>query len=187
MNAVKKIIFPLFSLFLLFRSVDLIQQILAPRTYIYTSSETLIIALLLVLFITGVFAIPGFAYPTNRILPGSYYKIRNPRLLLRMYRGLGLKYFRSFLLVFFWGWKKNRQKYFNGTRSGLLNFVYQSKQSEVGHLYACTAIILVSFIVLADGHLLLFVLLTFLNVLSNFYPVLLQRYHRIRIEKLLEP
>ncbi|WP_394330522.1 hypothetical protein [Psychroflexus sediminis] len=36
----------------------------------------------------------------------------------------------------FWGKKKNKQKYFDGTKSGLENLDYQTKQSEFGHLAA---------------------------------------------------
>lgn len=186
MKLIKKILFPLFSLFLFYQTFELVKQVLASGSNAYSHSEILTVALLLVLFITGVFAFPGFAYPTSRLMPANYYKIKNAKHLERLYRLLGIRYFRVFLLVFFWGWKKNKQKYFNGTRNGLQNFVYQTKQSEFGHLCAFVIVLMVSLILLIYAHLLLFALLTLVNVLGNLYPVVLQRYHRIRIEKLLQ-
>jgi len=150
----------------------------------FTTLETLFVAFLLALYITGIFAFIGFAYPTNRILPAAYYKIKNPKRLKQVYQLLGVKYFRAFLLAFFWGHKKNARKYFNGTRSGLKNFIYQANQSEFGHFAAFITITLLSIVLLIQSYLLLFIFLSALNIIANLYPVILQRYHRIRIEKL---
>jgi hypothetical protein len=106
---IKKILFPLFSLFLLYRTIELMKQVMASTPNTYTGSKNLIIAVLLVLFVTGIFAFPGFAYPTNRIMPANYYKIKKSKKLDQLYRLLGVKYFRVFLLVFFWGWKKTNK------------------------------------------------------------------------------
>ena len=185
-NLVKKILFPLFSVFLIYRTFELVKQLMATAPGAYSNSEIPLIAFLFALFVTGIFAFPGFAYPTSLLLPVSYYKIKNPKRLLMMYRLLGVRYFKVFLLVFFWGREKNRHKYFNGTRSGFQNFVYQAKQSEFGHLMAFVFITLISFLVMSLGHLLLFALLTLINIAGNLYPVILQRHHRIRIGKIFE-
>jgi len=184
MQIIKKILFPLFSLFLLYQSVLLMKQVMSSKPDQFAGTEVWFIAGFLVLCITGIFAFPGFAYPTNRLIPLSYYKIKNPKRLKLFYRILGVNYFRIFLLVFFWGWKKNRRKYFDGTRGGIKNFIYQSKQSEFGHLAAFITISLASVILLFYKHLQVFLLLVLLNVVANLYPVILQRYHRIRIEKI---
>ena len=91
-----------------------------------------LIAYIIALFGTGIFAFVGFAYPTSKLIGRSYYRLRNPKQLQFWYRLLGLAYFRKFLMLFFWGSKKNRKKYFNGTRTG----IYQTHQSEFGHLGA---------------------------------------------------
>lgn len=186
MPILKKILFPIFALFLLQQTIQIVSQVLASSPGDFTTRETLFVAFLLTLYITGIFAFPGFAYPTNQILPANYYKIKEPAHLVRFHRLLGVKYFRVFLLVFFWGYKKNARKYFNGTRSGLKNFIYQSKQSEFGHFGGFVFIGLLSIVLLVKAYFLLFVVLTVFNVIANFYPVLLQRHHRIRIEKLIE-
>ena len=77
--------------------------------------EAMIISFLLTLFITGVFALIGFAYPSSGTLSNDYYEVKNPKALNALYKILGLKYYRSLLLFAFWGRKNNRKKYFNGT------------------------------------------------------------------------
>ena len=185
MKLIKKILFPLFSVFLFYRTLELLKQVKGTNPLDYSNTEIAVIAILLALFVTGIFAFIGFAYPTSRLLPETYYRIKNPKRLLQVCSFLGIRYFRTFLLVFFWGWQKNRRKYFNGTRSGIHNFLYHARQSEFGHLMAFVSLLLTGLLLLFYGHVLLFLLLTLINVIGNLYPVLLQRHHRIRINKVL--
>ncbi len=99
---------------------------------------------------------------------------------------LRVEVFRKFLMFFFWGKEKNRKKYFNGTRSGIQNFVYQTKQSEFGHLAALIAIGVLSIILVSHEYYLMAVLATGINFIGNFYPVILQRHHRMRLGNLAE-
>ena len=150
----------------------------------YSNNEVLIISFLLTLFITGVFAFIGFTYPSSRILSDSYYEIKNPKVLNSISKILGIKYFRLLLLFAFWGRKTNRRKYYNGTKKGLKNFMFQTKQSEFGHLGAFVVIIISSVILLVYGYIFLVIIMTLINILGNVYPVVLQRSHRMRIEKI---
>jgi len=150
----------------------------------FTNIEALIVSFLLTLFITGIFAFIGFAYPSNRILPDSYYEIKNPIVLKHISKILGVKYFQLLLLFAFWGRKKNRKKYFNGTKKGLKNFIFQTKQSEVGHFLAFIVILISSFILLLHGYIFIVIIITLINIIGNVYPIILQRTHRLRIEKL---
>jgi hypothetical protein len=185
MKTFKKIAYPLFSLFLLYRTIVLVEELISSDPMALSNNEMLRYALLLALFITGIFAFPGFAFPTNKILPEGYYKIKNPRMLLQVYHALGIKYFNFMLLAVYWGKKNNRRKYFDGTRRGLPNFIYQSKQSEFGHLDGFVTIFIVSIFLIAKGYVILVAILTVINIFGNLYPLILQRYHRIRIEKLI--
>lgn len=185
MNLLKKILFPLFSLFLLYHSIDIMNSLIASDASSFGMKESFIMAFLLTLFITGIFAFPGFAYPTNKMIGFNYYKLKNPEKLKQVYKVLGVKYFRIFLLIVFWGKDKNRKKYFNGTRQGLQNFVYQSKQSEFGHLGAFISILAVSVILLVYGYIILVAMAMMINIIGNLYPILLQRFHRLRIDKLV--
>jgi len=181
----KKILFPLFSVFLFYRTIDLMNSLLSSDPNDFGFSESLVVAFLLPLFITGVFAFPGFAYATSRLMGPKYFKLKYPEKLMRIYNIFGVKYFRVFLLIVFWGRGKNREKYFNGTRKGLQNFVYQSKQSEFGHLCAFVSILFVSIVLLIHGYFILIVMVTVINIFGNLYPIILQRFHRIRIDKIV--
>ena len=181
----KKILFVLFSMTLTGLSYILINEILlsSPK-----NTVLLFVGLnsfLINLYVTGIFAFPGFVFPTNRIIGSNYYKIKNSKLLINTYKVLGIDLFRKALMTFFWGLKKNRLKYFNGTRGGLENFIYQSKQSEFGHLGAFTLILAISLLLSSSGFMQYALITMVINIVGNFYPIILQRFHRIRIEKIL--
>jgi hypothetical protein len=87
------------------------------------------------------------------------------------------------LLLTFWGTKKNRKTFFNGTKTGIENFIHMTKQSEFGHLGAFIVLFILSIILLIQKHHLLVSVLTIINVIGNFYPIVLQRFHRMRIAR----
>nr|WP_319511674.1 hypothetical protein [uncultured Draconibacterium sp.] len=184
MSYFKKIAFSLLALFLFYRAIDLLRDLSTHSPDGYSQTETFVLAFLITLFITGVFALPGFVFSTNKLLSDSYYRIRNAHYLQRSYRLMGLKYYRYLLLVFFWGQRKNRQKYFDGTRMGLENLDYQSRQSEFGHLGAFLLIVIASVYLLILGYFLMVTAAMLINVIGNLYPVVLQRHHRMRLERL---
>lgn len=99
---------------------------------------------------------------------------------------MGVKYFQFLLMAAFWGHKKNRKKYFDGTKSGLKNFIYQTKQSEFGHFGAFVGIVVISIILLFHGYYSLVMAMAIINIIGNFYPILLQRLHRERISKVMK-
>ena len=105
-------------------------------------------------------------------------------MLTLTYNVLGVKYFKYLLLLFFWGTKNNRKKYFDGTKSGIKNFVYQTHQSEFGHLGGLSVLLICSLLLAIKGYFQMSVILFIINIIGNFYPIILQRHHRIRVEKL---
>ena len=184
MKLIKKIVLSGFAIFLCYRTYDLMRYLMVGNLHSYSIFESFVIAFLLSLFTTGVFAFPGFSFKTSSLLPASYYSIKYPELLNKMYQILGVHYFRKVLMVVFWGQKKNRAKYFDGSKGGLQNLIYQTKQSEFGHLGASIAIAGLSILLLAKGYWLIFGFMTLINIIGNIYPVILQRKHRLRIEKI---
>jgi len=180
----KKILFPLFAIFLAFRSYEIIETFWVFESSGLEFSIKVLLSVLLNLFITGIFAFMGFAYKTNRLLPEDYYRVKNPKLILKLSKLLKLAYFKKFLLIVFWGKRKNRKTYFDGTISGLENFDFQTRQSEFGHLASLIFIQIVVLLMLIKGHYTMVVLTTTINFIANFYPVLLQRNHRIRISRI---
>lgn len=173
----------MFASFLLWRSVELIRVILASNQDDLDLSYQLFIAFLINLYVTGVFAFPGFVFPTAKILPSGFYKIHHPSRLKRWYKRLGVKHFRRLLLFLFWQKEKKRKSYFRGTREGLSDFIENTHQSEFGHLGAFCVISLLSLFLAFRGYSILLIMTVSINILVNLYPVILQRYHRYRVER----
>lgn len=180
----KKIGFLLLSLFLAFRSYEMVNGLSRGAIPDLSLFESVFISFLLTLFLTGVFAFLGFAFPTSKLLPDAYYRIRHPERLKKVYAVLGGEYFKRMLLVTFWGKEKQRKKYFDGTKAGIANLDFQTRQSEFGHLGAFLLLGVASVHLLAQGYTLIFFVTSLLNIIGNGYPILLQRVHRIRIQKI---
>ncbi|MDN3690355.1 hypothetical protein [Cyclobacterium jeungdonense] len=181
----RKIGFLLLSLFLAFRSYEMVNGLSRGTIPDLSLFESVFISFLLALFLTGVFAFPGFAFATSTLLPDTYYQIRQPERLKAAYVGLGGEYFKRLLLVAFWGKEKQRKKYFDGTKTGIANLSFQTRQSEFGHLGAFVLLGVASVMLLFRGYTIIFFLTTLLNIIGNGYPILLQRVHRIRIQKII--
>ena len=145
----------------------------------------IVIAAVLNILLLGTIAFLGFVYPTHVLLSKRYYKIKNPETLNVWYKWLGVEMFRLFLLNTFYR-KKDNKKYFNGSKAGILAFDYNTKQSEFGHLIALIVVSALSLVVLVQGHTLAFLWMLLFNILLNLYPVILQRKHRIIIERLID-
>lgn len=133
------------------------------------------------MFITGIFAFAGFGFPTQKLLPNSIYKIRNPNLIRKLYRLMRVDLFRRFLLSTLWLSKKKQSKFFDGKKGGIQNLIDQSRKAEFGH---GVAFLLINILVIYIFSLRMYALATFTlfwNILGNFYPMVLQRHHRMRI------
>lgn len=180
----KKILLSLASIFLTYRSVELLKILDNTSQSQFNWIGKIAFSFALNLFVTGIFALVGFAFLTSKILPNSYYKIKNSENLTLVYNIMGVEYFKLLLLKLFWGTEKNRKKYFNGTKTGIAHFEMQTRQSEFGHLIAFIAIVMISIFILIKGHIAIFIITTIINVIGNFYPIILQRNHRIQIERL---
>jgi hypothetical protein len=63
--------------------------------------------------------------------------------------------------------------------------VFQTKQSEFGHLGAFLVILISSVILLVYGYTYVVIIMTLINILGNVYPVILQRMHRARVQRLI--
>ena len=81
--------------------------------------------------------------------------------------------------------EQHRKQYFNGTKKGIRDFVYNTEQAEFGHLGAFVVILALSFLLLNKDYYTLVICMNIINIIGNFYPVVLQRLHRLRIEKIV--
>lgn len=179
MQNLKKIFFVLLALLFVYQSFKFINSILEIKEKSWLLA--FIFGCILNLMITGISAFLGFALPTQKLLPDSYYQIKNVKLLKSAYNIFQVELFRLFLLATFWKKKKQQKNYFNGRLDGIAHFKTQTKKSEFGHLIPLIALtILCVFLVIKDFKKL--ALVTFIiNIFFNGYPILLQRHHRMRL------
>jgi hypothetical protein len=177
---IKKAFLSIASLFLVWQSYGLL--ILLDQLDLDAIGVLIFIAWLINLFITGIFAFAGFAWPTQKAMPESYYKVKQPRRFKRLYKLLKVEWFRKALLATLWRSKKQRAKHFDGKRSGIDNLIEQSKKSEFGHLIPFVIVCLVSVYMVVLGQYTLSILTLLINIIGNLYPILLQRHHRMRIQ-----
>lgn len=179
---IKKTLFTFASIFLAFQSYKILSNI----HHIEFGSLLLILfaAWIINLFITGIFAFAGFAFPSQRLLPASYYYIDQPNRIKSIYKLLGVELFRKMLLATVWRNKKQHSKFFDGKRGGTSNLDEQSMKSEFGHLIPLIIITVVSIYLLSIGRVGLATAVMIINVIGNLYPIILQRHHRMRIQRI---
>lgn len=179
---IKKVLLSFATLFLIWQSYRLLSTV---ETWDIRSWGVMIfVAWIINLFITGVFAFSGFAFATHRLLPRTYYTIRNPKGLERVYNTLKVDVFRKLLLATLWRSRKQQKGYFDGKRKGISHFIEQSMKSEFGHLFPFVILCCVSIYLIVVQQTDLGILTLLINVVGNLYPVILQRHHRKRIERL---
>jgi hypothetical protein len=180
----KKVLMALAAGFLTFRTYELMHLLTAVEPTTWSSVANAGWGAMLNLFATGIWAFPGFVWPTHKLLPQAYYHIHHPQALRASYTWLGVPHFQKALLWFFWGKPQHRKRYFNGTRSGLAAFEYHTKQSEFGHLGALILLLVCAIQLMAHGAWALAGWTMAINVVLNLYPLILQRYHRLNLARL---
>lgn len=134
--------------------------------------------------VTGAFAIVGFVLPTYRVLPESYYRVRRPCRLKAVCRALRVDLFGRALLATLWRDRAQRQRFFDGRASGLEHLDKQSRSAEFGHAVPFVLVTAASVAWALSGAVALAGLALGFNVFGNLYPVLLQRHHRMRVQRL---
>jgi hypothetical protein len=177
---VKKIFLAMASLFLIWQSFELITKI--QGVDIQSPWIILFTAWIINLFVTGVFAFSVFGFPTEKLLPDSYYKIHHPSQLKWWYQKTRTELFRKALLATLWRSRTQNQKYFNGKKEGIAHLDTQSRKSEFGHLIPFVILVCVGIFFMVSGMMALGISTILINILGNFYPVILQRHHRMRIQ-----
>jgi len=136
------------------------------------------------MMVTGTFAFVGFVLPTYRLLPSGYYRVRRPKRLQRAYYMLRVECFRRVLLATLWKDRTKRHRFFDGSASGLAHLSRTSQAAEFGHTIPFVLLTAAGLWWTLDGSVRLGLLTIAFNVLGNLYPVLLQRHHRMRIQRL---
>ena len=178
----KKILLSIATLFLIWQSYEWLSNIHRLETDSW--ALLLFIAWVINMFITGIFAFSGFAFPTQKLMPSDYYQIRDPSQLKKIYQTLKVESFRKFLLATFWKNQKQRNRYFDGKKGGMEHLVTETQKAEFGHLIPFVIITLISFYLIVTGMIMLGSFTFAFNWIGNFYPIILQRHHRMRVENI---
>jgi hypothetical protein len=177
---VQKLLLVVFSIFLIWQSTQLGSGI-AQRTSPQTLREILTQSILLNLFITGIFLV-GYALPLHKLLPASYYNSVKSQSFATACAILKIELFRKIIRLTFWSPRNNKKHFFNGLRSGFAQFERNTRISESGHTFAFVIILVVSLYIGFFANIRLAIITTLINVIFNFYPAMLQRYNRARLQ-----
>ncbi|TXD92144.1 hypothetical protein [Gillisia hiemivivida] len=97
---IKKILLCIATIFLIWQSFVLLSNL--DKLVINSWGLIIFTAWIINLFITGIFAFSGFAFPTQKLLPKSYYQIHHPKSLKKTYEVLRVNMFRQMLLATLW-------------------------------------------------------------------------------------
>jgi hypothetical protein len=129
----------------------------------------------------------------NKIFNESYYQIKSFEKNGKFYEYVGIKFFKKLLLY----QTKNKrdkssirnyhlQKY---SINGLYEFEKISKNSERSHVILAVFMLAGSVLLFLDVDsnidIVTIVLLNLINIFTNIYPIMLLRYNRIRIYRIL--
>ena len=139
---------------------------------------------LIALSVTGIFAFAGFGFPTEKSLPDRYYRIVDGDRLLAFYRMSGARWLGRLLVLASRWWSRRGMGYFSGTRSGLGDFERRTRNSEFGHLASFVVLLPVTFVLLLSGQVVAASVALLANWVGNLCPVVIQRHHRFRIQRL---
>ena len=121
----KKILFILLTVFLIYITYSNCMVIYNSGTNISTY-KAILFGTYFTICLTGIFAFSGFAFPTYKLLPESYYKISHPELLKKIYAALGVLYFSKAVVAIFYNKKKIKETYFNTDSQGIKAFTNQT-------------------------------------------------------------
>jgi hypothetical protein len=118
-------------------------------------------------------------------LASSYYMEKVWEKRGKIYESFGIIFFRKALVWI--GWEKLNKKAnpIEKNTKALMHLHYKTKQSEFGHIIIMIIVLGFNIYVAFKYGVLQSLWLLLLNIVLNFYPILLQRYNRPRIERAL--
>lgn len=177
---IKKLLHIVFSIFLIWQTQVLLENLSINRTTSF--SQSLLDGILLNLFVTGIFTIV-YSFPFYKLLPERYYRINNPIMFKSFCNLIKVEYFKKILMITFWRKNQNKKYFFNGTRNGFAEFKINTMKSEFGHFLGFIVVIILTIYIGIKIYLVTALTAFIINIIFNFYPFILQRYHRLRLTR----
>lgn len=172
----------IFAVFLIWQSIQLFDRIVS-NSKSGSFPDLIVNAILINLFITGIFTIV-YSFPIYKILPESYFKITNPKQLIFLNKLFKIEIFRTLLRSTIWNKQNNKKHFFNGTRNGFIEFEENTRKSEFGHFVPFIIITFLTIYVGIFNDLYKAIWIFLLNIILNFHPFILQRLHRMRLNRI---
>jgi Glycosyl-4,4'-diaponeurosporenoate acyltransferase len=181
MKILKKLLHAIFSIFLIWQTVQLVERILTNQPSGFL--DKLLDSVFVNLFVTGIFTIV-YAFPVYRLLPARYYSIQNPRLLKIIGQIMQINLFKKLLNRTIWNKKQNKKYFFSGNRKGFNDLEITTMKSEFGHFIGFCVVMILTIVIGLKANYSMAIMILIGNVLFNFYPFMLQRFHRLRLSEL---
>lgn len=181
MKALGKILHIIFSFFLVWQTSMLIDRILYNPPVDF--SDKFLDSIFVNLFVTGIFTIV-YSFPIYKLLPAKYYSIQNPKLLNFCGQIIQIGLFKKLLTTTIWNRKQNKKYFFSGFRNGFNDLETTTMKSEFGHFMGFCIVTILAIVVGIISSFLIAIMILFVNVFFNFYPFMLQRFHRLRLAEL---
>jgi hypothetical protein len=181
MRIFSKIVHIIFSFFLVWQTILLVERLL--RNQPTDFSDKLLDAVFVNLFVTGIFTIV-YSFPAYRLLPKRYYSIKNPGLLKLCGQIIKIESFKKLLIRTIWNKKQNKNHFFNGSRNGFDDMEITTMKSEFGHFIGFCIVMIITILIGIRNSGTIAIMILVVNIFFNFYPFMLQRFHRLRLNEL---
>ena len=119
-------------------------------------------------------------------LKSSYFNSHPIEAEGKIYKYLGVHYFRKLLVLI--GWEKSRKKETPIRKSLILleYYEYRTRASEFGHGIIAIIIAIISVYVCILYSFKETIWLILFNIILNIYPMMVQRYNRPRVRRVIE-
>lgn len=181
MAMVKKILHSIFSVFLIWQTVMVVERLLVNQPSDFSSM--FLEAIFVNLFVTGIFTIV-YSFPVYRLLPLRYYTINNPKLLKICGQIIQIDLFKELLIRTIWNKKNNKKHFFSGFRNGFNDLEITTMKSEFGHFIGFCIVMILTIIIGIKASFSQAIMILIVNIFFNFYPFMMQRFHRLRLNEL---
>jgi len=119
-------------------------------------------------------------------LKSSYFNCHSFEEKGKIYKYFGVHFFRKLLVLS--GWERSRKKE-NPIRKSMILLEYyefRTRASEFGHTIIAIIIALISVYVCIEHSFKESIWLIFFNIFMNLYPIMVQRYNRPRVRRVIK-
>jgi hypothetical protein len=125
----------------------------------------------------------------DKLFNDAYYEMKNFEKDGKIYELLEIKTFKKAVMKLAYKEKVENYNLMTYSIKGLEDYEKKSRSNEkihfIGFIIMLFPTLAMCFFFESIRNVILFLLLIFINLCVNFYPVCLQRYNRIRIRKVL--